>query len=151
MQAFDFTPLYKSTVGYDHLFNLLDNYGKIDGTATSYPPYNIQRMDENSYRITMAVAGFSDDNIDIEIKEQSLRVIGKNDPAENVEYLHQGIANRAFERTFQLADHVEVLGAKLQNGLLHIDLKRELPEKMKPRKIEIEKLSTESKTIESAV
>lgn len=139
MQHLDFSPLYKSTVGFDHLFNLLDNTGHVEKTATTYPPYNIQKFDENSYRISMAVAGFTDDEIDIEIKEQSLQVVGDKTPREDVEYLHQGIANRAFKRVFQLADHVEVTGAKLENGFLHIDLKREIPEKMKARKIAIER------------
>lgn len=137
MQAFDFTPLYKSTVGFDDLFNLLDNYGNVDGSATGYPPYNIQRLNDNAYRVTMAVAGFTDADIDIEVKEQTLRVVGEKTDNVDTVYLHQGIASRTFERTFQLADHVEVLGAKLENGLLHIELKREIPEKMKARKIEI--------------
>ena len=148
MQHLDFTPLYKSTVGFDHLFNLLDNTGHIEKTTTTYPPYNIQKFDENSYRITMAVAGFTDEEIDIEIKEQSLQIVGDKTPAEDIEYLHQGIANRAFKRVFQLADHVEVTGATLENGLLHIDLNREIPEKMKARKIAIVKQET-PKTIQA--
>lgn len=148
MQHLDFTPLYKSTVGFDHLFNLLDNSGHIEKTATTYPPYNIQKFDENAYRITMAVAGFTNEEIDIEIKEQSLQIVGDKTQPEQIEYLHQGIANRAFKRIFQLADHVEITGANLENGLLHIDLKREIPERMKARKIDIQK-QTSPKTIQN--
>ncbi len=154
MEHIDFKPLYRSTVGFDHLFNLLDNFGKVEGAATGYPPYNIERLSENAYRITMAVAGFSEGEIDIEVKEQSLKIVGEKTDNRDVEYLHQGIASRTFERSFQLADHVEVLGAKLENGLLHVDLKREIPEQMKPRKVAIERgtagESVETKTIESA-
>lgn len=149
MQTFDFTPFYKSTVGFDRLFNLLDDFGNGEGGAGGYPPYNIQRLDDTSYQITMAVAGFSDADIDIEVKEHNLRVVGQKKPDETVEYLHQGIAARTFERNFQLADHVEVVGAKLENGLLHIDLKREVPEAMKARKISITR-SEAPKTIEAA-
>lgn len=152
MEHIDFKPLYRSTVGFDHLFNLLDNFGKVEPT-TGYPPYNIQRLGENAYRISMAVAGFSENEIDIEVKEQSLRIVGEKSETEDVEYLHQGIASRAFERSFQLADHVEVVGAKLENGLLHVDLKREIPEQMKPRKVAIERVATgegvTAKTIEA--
>ena len=139
MEHIDFRPLYRSTVGFDHLFNLLDNFGKVDASANGYPPYNIQRLDENAYRISMAVAGFTEDEIDIEVKENSLNINGQKTEVNEVEYLHQGIASRSFERRFQLADHVEVLGAKLENGLLHIDLKREIPEQMKARKVTIER------------
>ena len=134
MQHIDFTPFYRSTVGFDRLFNILDNFGNVEGSTTGYPPYNIQRLDDNAYRITIAVAGFSDQELDIEVKEHTLQVVGQKQTDKDVEYLHQGIAGRSFERTFQLADHVEVVGAKVENGLLHIDLKRELPEAMKPRK-----------------
>lgn len=138
MRQFDLTPLYRSTVGFDRLFSLLDSVAGND-TAAGYPPYNIERFDENAYRITMAVAGFRREDLNIEVKENSLTVRGeKPDGAEpNGEILHQGIAARTFERRFQLADHVEVTDAKLENGLLHIDLKRELPEKMRPKTIEI--------------
>lgn len=148
MQHLDFTPLYKSTVGFDHLFNLLDNSGHIEKTSTTYPPYNIQKFDENAYRITMAVAGFTNEEIDIEIKEQSLQIVGDKTQPEQIEYLHQGIASRAFKRVFQLADHVEITGANLENGLLHIDLKREIPERMKARKIDIQKQAS-PKTIQN--
>lgn len=154
MEHIDFRPLYRSTVGFDRLFNLLDDFGKVDGATTGYPPYNIQRLDENAYRVTMAVAGFAEDEIDIEVKEQSLKINGRKNENDDVEYLHQGIASRTFERSFQLADHVEVLGAKLENGLLHVDLKREIPEQMKPRKIAIqraEEADVSEKTIEAKV
>lgn len=136
MRPFDFAPLYRSTVGFDRLFQLLD--GGIEGEASTYPPYNIERTADNKYRITMAVAGFTKDEIDIQVKEQSLTVKGekKADDKER-QYLHRGIATRAFERRFQLADHVEVTGADLQDGLLHLDLVRNVPERLKPRSVQI--------------
>ena len=145
MRTFDLTPLYKSTVGFDRLGQILDQMSFDNGN--SYPPYNIERVDENEYRITMAVSGFSESDIEIEVKEDTLLVRG-NKPAEDEErhYLYQGIAARAFERRFRLADHVEVRGADLRNGLLHIELVREIPEAMKPRKIEIKS----GKVIESS-
>lgn len=138
MRQFDLSPLYRSTVGFDRLFNMLDTMGSVE-SAQSYPPYNIERTDENSYRVTMAVAGFADSDLEIEAKENVLTVKGeRKEQAENGrEVLYRGIAARAFERRFQLADHVEVKGATLENGLLHIDLVREIPEAMKPRKIAI--------------
>ncbi len=138
MQHFDFAPLYRSTVGFDRLVQLLDSASGHDGAATTYPPYNIERLDENDYRITMAVAGFDKDEIDIEIKEATLRVKGeKAAQTEDREYLHRGIATRSFERRFQLADHVEVSGADMINGMLHIDLVRNVPERLKPRNVKI--------------
>ena len=136
MRPFDFAPLYRSTVGFDRLFQLLD--GGVEGEASTYPPYNIERTADNEYRITMAVAGFTKDEIDIQVKEQSLTVKGekKADDKER-QYLHRGIATRAFERRFQLADHVEVTGADLQDGLLHLDLVRNVPERLKPRSVQI--------------
>ncbi|MFN3622855.1 MAG: Hsp20 family protein [Hyphomicrobium sp.] len=136
MRQFDFAPLYRSTVGFDRLAQLLDSVGGIDSDA--YPPYNIERLGENKYRITMAVAGFTQDEFKIEVKEQTLVVSGHKKPEEKERvFLHRGIAARAFERRFQLADHVEVEGADFQDGLLHIDLVRNLPERMKPRIISI--------------
>lgn len=136
MRPFDFAPLYRSTVGFDRLFNLLDNLGGPEDVG--YPPYNIERVAEDSYRITMAVAGFTRDEINVEVKETSLSVRGEKKPEEQKrEFLHRGIAQRGFERRFQLADYVEVLGADLKDGLLHIDLKRNIPERMKPRTIAI--------------
>ena len=139
MRNVDYSPLYRSTVGFDRLFSLLDSLGQPDQSAPSYPPYNIERTGENSYRITMAVAGFSESDLAIEAKQNVLTVKGEQGPEdkENVEILFRGIASRAFERRFQLADHVEVRNANLENGLLHIDLVREIPEAMKARKIEI--------------
>ena len=139
MRHFDLSPLYRSTVGFDRMFSLLDNMAQPEGAPT-YPPYNIERTGENAYRITMAVAGFAEEDISIEVKENALSVRGqKAEPEADAqrEFLHQGIAARAFDRRFQLADHVEVKGASLENGLLHIDLEREIPEAMKARTIAI--------------
>jgi len=134
---FDLTPLYRSTVGFDRLAQLFDELGSFE--APSYPPYNIERLGEDAYRISMAVAGFSPDDIGIEVKQNTLTVSAKK--AEKTEpqgeFLYQGIAARSFERRFQLADHVLVTGADLENGLLHIALKREIPEAMKPRTIPV--------------
>ncbi len=138
MHHVDFTPLYRSTVGFDRMFSMLDSLTGGENGASSYPPYNIERTGEDAYRITMAVAGFAEADLTIEAKENVLSVKGdKTEESESVEMLYRGIASRAFERRFQLADHVEVKGAKLENGLLHIDLKREIPEAMKPRTIPI--------------
>ncbi len=139
MRNFDYSPLYRSTVGFDRLFSLLDSLGQPDQSAPSYPPYNIERTGEHAYRISMAVAGFAEGDLSIEAKQNVLTVKGEQDDNtdENVEVLFRGIASRAFERRFQLADHVEVRSANLENGLLHIDLVREIPEAMKARKIEI--------------
>jgi len=140
MRAFDYSPLYRSTVGFDRLFSMLDNMTQPDNTQQSYPPYNIERTGEDSYRITMAVAGFSEADISIETKENTLTINAEKAESETEnEVLFQGIAARSFERRFQLADHVEVKNASLMHGLLHIDLVREIPEAMKPRKIEIGK------------
>ncbi|MGE0210063.1 MAG: Hsp20 family protein [Parvibaculaceae bacterium] len=134
---FDLTPLYRSTVGFDRLAQLFDELGSFE--APSYPPYNIERVGENDYRISMAVAGFAEDDIGIEVKQNTLTVSAKKtEKAEpKGEFLYQGIAARSFERRFRLADHVEVTGAALENGLLHISLKREIPEAMKPRTIKV--------------
>ena len=139
MRTFDLSPLYRSTVGFDRLFNLLDSAAGGE-TAQPYPPYNIERTGQNAYRVTMAVAGFGEGDLEIQSKENVLTVKGekKEEKQEGErEVLYRGIAARAFERRFQLADHVEVTGASLENGLLHIDLVREIPEAMKPRKIAI--------------
>lgn len=137
MRTYDLTPLYRSSVGFDRVFDLLDNAaGKAE--SAGYPPYNIERLDENDYRITLAVAGFGEDDIDIELREHTLTVTGsRKDADEGREFLYQGIAGRSFERRFQLAEHVEVAGASLVNGLLNVELKRVIPEAMKPRKISI--------------
>ncbi|MEO1066475.1 MAG: Hsp20 family protein [Pseudomonadota bacterium] len=138
MRHVDYTPLYRSSVGFDRLFSILDTL-TTETTTNAYPPYNIERTSDDAYRITMAVAGFAESDIDIEVKDTVLTVKGgkSEDKRENVEVLHRGIAGRTFERRFQLADHVQVVDAKLEHGLLHIDLVRELPEAMKPRKIAI--------------
>jgi molecular chaperone IbpA len=151
MRHVDFSPLYRSTVGFDRLFTMLDSLSAPD--APTYPPYNIERTGENAYRITMAVAGFSEDEIEIEAHRNQLTIKGQKreeNGDEGREVLYRGIASRAFERRFQLADFVEVTGASLKNGLLHIDLKREIPEGMKPRKIAVEAVSSEkAKAIET--
>ncbi len=141
MRSFDLSPLYRSTIGFDRLFSMLDQASVADNTP-SYPPYNIERSDENTYRISIAVAGFSDEDLALEVKENLLTVRGEKQhvegqPRPNV--LHQGIASRGFERRFQLADHVQVTGAALEHGLLHVDLVREVPEAKKPRSIPIGK------------
>ncbi|WP_336485246.1 Hsp20 family protein [Methylobacterium nigriterrae] len=138
MRQFDLAPLYRSTVGFDRLFSALDQFVSAE-TAPSYPPYNIERTGENAYRITVAVAGFTEADLSIEVKENALTLKGdrKPDATKRTEVLHQGIAARGFERRFQLADYVQVTGAVLENGLLHIDLVREIPEAKKPRQIQI--------------
>ena len=140
MRAFDFAPLYRSTVGFDRLFSTLDQLSGVEGSVASYPPYNIARTDENTYRISVAVAGFTDADLSIEAKENTLTIHGEKQTSneeKTSEVLYQGIAARAFERSFQLADYVQVKGASLENGLLHVDLVREIPEAMKPRAIPI--------------
>jgi molecular chaperone IbpA len=145
---FDLTPLYRSTVGFDRLGQLLDELNSFE--APTYPPYNIERLEENEYRITMAVAGFAPDELNLEMKDNTLTVSGRKSEKTNGgqgQFLHQGIAARSFERRFQLADYVEVEGADMENGLLHIKLRREIPESMKPRNIPIGKAQG-PKTIE---
>jgi len=137
MRGFDFSPLFRSTVGFDRLFDLLDSVPQYD-SAQTYPPYNIERTDETHYRITLAVAGFGEKELNVEVREGVLTVQGKREEiGEGKSYLYQGIAGRAFERRFQLAENVEVRGAKLENGLLHIELERILPDEQKPRRIQI--------------
>jgi len=146
MRTFDLAPLYRSTVGFDRLFSLLDQASGVDGSVPGYPPYNIERTDENTYRVTIAVAGFTESELSIVMKENTLTVRGEKNREEKAgEVLYQGIAARAFERVFQLADFVQVKGAALENGLLHVDLVREIPEAKKPRSIPI---SANGKTIE---
>jgi molecular chaperone IbpA len=153
MRTFDLSPLYRSTVGFDRMFNLLDSMTGADGSAQTYPPYNIERTGENAYRVTMAVAGFAEEELSIEAKENTLTVKGEKkaeSEEEGSEFLYRGIASRAFERRFQLADHVEVRGASLENGLLHVDLVREIPEAMKPRTIAINGSASKAKQIDQA-
>jgi len=137
MRNFDFAPLYRATVGFDRIADLMDRTLSAD-SVTSYPPYNIEKTAENAYRISVAVAGFSPDELSVEVKESTLHITAKKG-ADTTErsYLHRGIATRAFERRFALADHVKVTGALHENGMLHIDLMRETPEALKPRRIEI--------------
>lgn len=139
MRSFDFSPLYRSTVGFDRLANLMDQVTTSDASQPSYPPYNIEKTGEDAYRITLAVAGFSEADIEIEARDGALSVKGakvaKDGEAPN--YLHRGIAERGFDRRFQLADHVRAAGAAMENGLLHIDLVREVPDALRPRRIEI--------------
>lgn len=140
MTSFDFSPLYRSAIGFDHLASLLDSINNSDRSATSYPPYNIELVKDDNYRITMAVAGFGEDDINVEVENNTLTVSSQRqeeggDNSRN--YLHRGIAERNFRRQFKLADHIKVTGANMANGLLHIDLVREIPEAMKPRQIAI--------------
>jgi molecular chaperone IbpA len=149
MQTYDFTPFYRSTVGFDRLFSRLD--GLVGQEAKTYPPYNIEKVGDNAYRVSIAVAGFAESDLVIESKENGLTIKGAKAPADDKarEFLHRGIAERAFELRFQLAEYVEVSGAALENGLLHIELKRELPESKKARTISIN--GTAPKAIETSV
>ena len=134
MRSFDLSPLFRSTVGFDRMFDMLDQAAD---TSQGYPPYNIERSDETHYRITVAVAGFAEKDLSVDVRDGLLSVTGKREDADKQSYLHHGIAGRAFERRFQLAEHVEVRGAKLENGLLHVELERIVPEEKKPRRITI--------------
>ena len=139
MQAFDLTPLFRHSVGFDRMQRLLNASARVESSANTYPPYNIEQSGENTYRITVAVAGFSEQDLDITAKENTLVISGKiADNAEEKSFLHRGIAGRAFERRFDLADHIKVVGAGLVNGLLNIEHERDIPEEKKPRKISIE-------------
>ena len=150
MQAFDFAPLYRATVGFDRVANLLDRALTTDVAQPTYPPYNIEKTAEDAYRISIAVAGFTPDELSVEVKEGGLIVSAKRAAeAEAKTFLHRGIATRAFERRFTLADHVRVTGAAHENGMLHIDLVRETPEALKPRKIEIGR--SDVKALEASV
>ena len=153
MRTFDLSPFYRSTVGFDRMFRLLDTLPGGEVSTQSYPPYNIERTAENEYRITMAVAGFSEDDLSVEAKENTLSVKGEKATEKEggkSDYLYRGIAGRIFERRFQLADHVEVKAANIENGLLHIDLVREIPDAMKPRSIAIGRTNGASRQIEQA-
>lgn len=152
MRTYDFSPLYRSTVGFDRLASLLDAAASDTG-QNGYPPYNIERTGETAYRITMAVAGFSEEDISIEAQQNKLTITGKKEAAEdeNTRYLHRGIATRSFQRQFDLADYVEVKAATLENGLLHVDLAREIPEAMKPRQVAITSATSGTKSIEGKV
>ena len=141
----DYAPFFRSTVGFDHLLDLLEQGSE---SAQGYPPYNIERADENNYRVTVAVAGFAEKDLNIEVRDGVLTVEGKRDQDNQTTYLHQGIAGRGFQRQFQLAEHMEVRGARLENGLLSVDLERIIPEEKKPRRIAIN--GPELKTIGSS-
>ncbi|MEL6774166.1 MAG: Hsp20 family protein [Pseudomonadota bacterium] len=152
MRTIDLTPLYRSTVGFDRMAQMLDQVMSGDGAAPSYPPYNIEKTGEDAYRISIAVAGFAEGELNIEVRDQGLSVTARKAPQEGQEkrvYLHRGIAERGFERRFQLADHVRVAGAELVNGLLHIDLVREIPEALKPRTIAIASREAAGQTVEA--
>lgn len=149
MRTFDFAPLYRASVGFDQIADMMDRVLSDNVPSSSYPPYNIEKTAEDAYRISIAVAGFSADDLGIEVKENALIVTArKPDTKEEKSYLHRGIATRAFERRFQLADHVRVNGASHEDGMLHIDLVREVPEALKPRRIEI---ARSGKSIEADV
>ncbi|MBE1236654.1 Hsp20 family protein [Phaeovibrio sulfidiphilus] len=139
MRAYDLSPLHRFAIGFDNVGRLLDTAARLDSQATSYPPYNIEKTGETEYRITMAVAGFSDDDLSVVCEDNTLTISGRLEAAadENRQFLHRGIAGRAFERKFELADHIKVVGASLANGLLNVDLVREIPEEKQPRRIEI--------------
>ena len=152
MRQYDLSPLYRSTVGFDRLFSMLDQASGAE-SGNGYPPYNIERTGDLDYRISVAVAGFAESDLSIESRENTLTIRGSKDapPADagKREVLHQGIAARAFERRFQMADHVQVVGASLENGLLHVDLVREIPEAQKPRQIPIGKVGGAPKVVET--
>ncbi|MCI2400734.1 Hsp20 family protein [Aliiroseovarius subalbicans] len=137
MRNFDLTPLYRATVGFDQIADLMDRVLTNDVSRESYPPYNIEKTGEDAWRISVAVAGFTEDELSVEVKENALFVTAKKADEDKRTYLHRGIATRAFERRFHLAEHVRVSGAAHENGMLHIDLAREVPEALKPRRIEI--------------
>lgn len=138
MRRYDLSPLLRSSIGFDHFDRLFDAVNRADSAANGYPPYNIEKSGEDGYRITMAVAGFREDDLDVNLKDNTLAITGQQKEGEdNVTYLHRGIAGRSFERRFQLAEDIRVVSAALENGLLHIDLVREVPEHKKPRQIEI--------------
>tara|TARA_R110002110_G_scaffold208965_4_gene421218 strand:+ start:2445 stop:2915 length:471 start_codon:yes stop_codon:yes gene_type:complete len=149
MRTYDFAPLYRSSVGFDQIANMMDRVLTTDGATPSYPPYNIEKLSDDSYRISIAVAGFSDADLSVEVREKALIVSArKADEDAEKTYLHRGIATRAFERRFHLADHVQVTGAAHADGMLHIELERQVPEALKPRQIEI---SAGNKVIEKDV
>ena len=138
MRTYDLSPVFRSSVGFDRISLLLDTAMKMDNINSTYPPHNITRQGENNYRITLAVAGFAEDELGVVTHDRALIVTGKkNDGDKEITYLHRGIAGRAFERRFQLADHIRATGASIENGLLHVDLERVLPEALRPRTLDI--------------
>lgn len=152
MRTFDFSPLFRSTIGFDRMARILDSAMSLDEGAPSYPPYNIEKFNDEAYRITMAVAGFRSEDLSITTHEGMLIVSGASRPEpEGVAYIHRGIAGRAFERRFQLADSIKVIGASFEDGLLHVDLKREIPETLKPRSIAIKTKEAKPQMIDHTV
>jgi molecular chaperone IbpA len=152
MRSYDFAPLYRASVGFDQIADMMDRVFTNDVAQPTYPPYNIEKTDDNAYRISIAVAGFSDADLTVEVKQNALIVAArKADEDSEKSYLHRGIATRAFERRFHLADHVRVTGAAHVDGMLHIDLMREIPEALKPRRIEIANGGTSAKAIDKDV
>jgi len=152
MRTFDFTPLYRASVGFDQITDLMDRVMANEPAKTSYPPYNIEKTGEDGWRISVAVAGFSEADLGVEVKENSLLITGRKAEGDTPErYLHRGIATRAFERRFHLAEHVHVTGAAHENGMLHIDLVREVPEALKPRQIEIARQKPKRKVAKTEV
>jgi len=137
MRTLDLSPLFRASVGFDSLARVFDAATRLDESHFSYPPYNIVKAGEDAYRITFALAGFGEKDLDIQVENNTLTVRGKTAQEQNAAYLHRGIAGRSFERKFELADHILVTGATMENGMLHIDLKREVPEALKPRKVAI--------------
>ena len=143
MRHFDFTPLYSASIGFDQIADLIDRVSSGDNPNTTYPPYNIAKTDDDAYRISIAVAGFSEKDLIVEVKESALVVAAKKSETKDAKsYLHRGIATRSFERKFDLADHVRVIAASYADGMLNIDIKREVPEALKPRRIEIESVGS---------
>jgi molecular chaperone IbpA len=150
MRTYDFAPLYRSTVGFDRIANLMDRVLSTDVAQPTYPPYNIEKTAEDAYRISIAVAGFTPDELGVEVKDGTLHVTARKEADDSGRsYLHRGIATRAFERRFALADHVRVSGAVHENGMLHIDLVREVPEALKPRRVEIARAAGATPVIEA--
>ena len=151
MRGYDFAPLYRATVGFDQIADLMDRVLTNEVAQPTYPPYNIEKTADDAYRISIAVAGFSDDDLTVEVKDGALHVSArKANDDEGRTFLHRGIATRAFQRRFHLADHVRVVGASHENGMLHIDLKREIPEALKPRRIAIAKADVIEKDVVEA-
>ncbi|SFQ49133.1 molecular chaperone IbpA [Roseivivax halotolerans] len=146
MRSFDLAPLYRATVGFDQIADMMDRVLANDVTQPTYPPYNIEKTADDAYRISIAVAGFSENDLSVDVKDHALVVSArKADEDDGRTYLHRGIATRAFERRFHLADHVRVIGASYADGMLHIDLEREIPEALKPRRVEIRKIENSAK------
>lgn len=151
MRTFDPTPLFRASVGFDRVADLMDRLLTADAGQPTYPPYNIEKTDENAYRISVAVAGFAADELTVDVKENALIVAARKAEDEAPRnYLHRGIATRAFERRFHLADHVRVTGATHADGMLHIDLVREIPEALKPRRIEIARTAPQAQVVEAS-